>query len=328
MSVFRRRRVFRNFGDTPPIFGAAVVTASVLTGAVAFGGVATGSTTGTGADASGSMVFGGGGPAEIVLQNGAAGPVAFGGTAAGVQRSFAFAPSGTVTFGGIARPTITAAGQVRIGGTATAATNFTSEVSAAIVFGGTVDGAFTATASGGVVFAGTLGAPDISGAGVIESAAAAAVVLGGTAGGALTDAATGVVRFGGFAAGTPDILEQVAQSPSRCFIDFNPDRCQISMATRINERSQLAVTYKFDVLPSTVRYRLDCETTLTENLIPWTVLTPSLSGTLTIPSSANRIVDSTNRLEEKTLMIETNYDTEAASNFTRSYTVKNRIGKE
>lgn len=109
-------------------------------------------------------------------------------------------------------------------------------------------------------------------------------------------------------------------------IQFQPNQVGLSMSMQINEGSQLPVAWSFDALPTSIRYRVDSEDAGTE-LVAWTSLTPATSGTLTIPASANRILDGFNRVERRTLLIEANAGTETAFNVSSTYRVKNMRGK-
>jgi hypothetical protein len=64
------------------------------------------------------------------------------------------------------------------------------------------------------------------------------------------------------------------------------------------------------VAPSTLRYRVDCVTTGT-TIIDWTALAASSSVDLTIPSSANGIVNNANETETKQVTAQANYGTQS-----------------
>lgn len=75
--------------------------------------------------------------------------------------------------------------------------------------------------------------------------------------------------------------------------------------------------------PSTVRYRVDCETT-GEELKGWTTLTAALSVSVTIPGSLNVMQDEKNRKERKSITFEADYGTDNAFKGTQFYDVRNR----
>ncbi len=84
--------------------------------------------------------------------------------------------------------------------------------------------------------------------------------------------------------------------------------------TQINERNQLPVTITLklnDVLtaPSTLRWKLDCITSGTSDVVAWTTLGAASTVSLTIPASANVIVSNVNLLETKRITVQANYDT-------------------
>lgn len=90
----------------------------------------------------------------------------------------------------------------------------------------------------------------------------------------------------------------------------------------INENSRLPVTVRIfndDVvaaIPTTLRYRIDCETTR-QNLVGWTTLTPASVVSLTIPATINVIQSRLNSIELKTLTIEA--DSGLSTAFTAPY---------
>lgn len=86
-----------------------------------------------------------------------------------------------------------------------------------------------------------------------------------------------------------------------------------------NERDQYPVRITLRdadnnlVAPSTLRYRYDCVTTQTE-VIAWTVIGASSVVNLTIPSSANAIINPANETEVKRLRVQANYGTNSQIN--------------
>lgn len=75
-------------------------------------------------------------------------------------------------------------------------------------------------------------------------------------------------------------------------------------------------------VPSNARYRVDDADTRT-NLVPWTDMTPAVAMTITVPASANRIVQSSNRREKHILTIATDYNTDNEHNEQKDFWVKN-----
>lgn len=203
MSVFRRRRIFRDFGDTQVIGSASVVTASLLTSAIVFAGTALGSTTATsGGSASGAIAFAGGPITEASMEVSCSGPITFLGvspTGLGISTRNA---SGTVVFGGIARPEALATGTIQFAGSATVGSTFTMDASGAITFAGTVAGYHLAPqTTGAILFGGTLGTPIVTDGTVEASAVPGSIVFDGTAAGTSANIVQGQIAFGGTAAG-------------------------------------------------------------------------------------------------------------------------------
>lgn len=78
-------------------------------------------------------------------------------------------------------------------------------------------------------------------------------------------------------------------------------------------------------VPSTLRFRLDCETTGT-TLIEWTDIAPASTFDLTIPAEANRIINQRNRFERKVLTVEANSGTQDQFPKDVTYAVRNMAG--
>jgi hypothetical protein len=76
------------------------------------------------------------------------------------------------------------------------------------------------------------------------------------------------------------------------------------------------------VTPTTLRYRLDCETTATQ-IIDWTDLAASSTVYLTIPSTANAIVNNANVYETKRVTVQANSGTDQQLNKRYLYDVLN-----
>lgn len=80
--------------------------------------------------------------------------------------------------------------------------------------------------------------------------------------------------------------------------------------------------------PSTIRYRLDDQTEgQATELVGWTsVASPASSIEITIPASANRILDDDNPYELRVLTVQSDYDTDNQLSEEETYRVKNLSG--
>ena len=82
--------------------------------------------------------------------------------------------------------------------------------------------------------------------------------------------------------------------------------------TTIKERDALPIRVTFKdadgvaVTPSNCRYRVDCVTTQT-TIIDWTSVSAASSVDITIPSSANDIVNTHNTVETKRVTVQGNH---------------------
>ena len=95
-----------------------------------------------------------------------------------------------------------------------------------------------------------------------------------------------------------------------------------------NELSQVTVTVEpFDTdgvayTPTSARYRVDdCRSG--DELVGWTTLTPSTSMTITIPGSANAIIDDYRQTEVKTVTVQLDKDLATQHMGEYTYQVKN-----
>jgi hypothetical protein len=82
-------------------------------------------------------------------------------------------------------------------------------------------------------------------------------------------------------------------------------------------------------LPLTIRYRLDdksddCGSPTT--IIDWTSVAPQTEIEITIPSEANRILNSSNAFERRVLTIQSDYDTDSQLSNDEEYLVRNLAG--
>lgn len=99
----------------------------------------------------------------------------------------------------------------------------------------------------------------------------------------------------------------------------------------VNDRSRLPLTFKLftsttqPITPTTLRYRIDCESTGRE-LVGWTDVSPASTHSLVIPAGVNVIQNRANSFELKTMTVEADTGTDNA--FTEQYTwrVKNLTG--
>jgi len=100
---------------------------------------------------------------------------------------------------------------------------------------------------------------------------------------------------------------------------------------QVSERSRLRVAIKFsdyawaNVVPDTVRYRIDCQTT-GQQILDWTDASPAAVLTVTVTPDQNAIINDANRYEDKVMAVECNVgtDTQFIDNYT--WRVKNLQG--
>lgn len=62
------------------------------------------------------------------------------------------------------------------------------------------------------------------------------------------------------------------------------------------------------VVPTTLRYRVDCVTTQTA-VLEWTTLTPAASVTINVAAALNSIVNEANSVETKRITVQADYGT-------------------
>jgi hypothetical protein len=80
-------------------------------------------------------------------------------------------------------------------------------------------------------------------------------------------------------------------------------------------------------IPISARYRLDDKTNgYTTELIGWTDMTPDEAVDVTIPSSANRILNDSNRYETRILTVQSDYGTDNQLSEDETYRVMNLSG--
>lgn len=100
------------------------------------------------------------------------------------------------------------------------------------------------------------------------------------------------------------------------------------MTTTIKERTYLPATWTLldangeEVVPTTIRWRLDCKTTGLE-LVDWTTVTPASVVSITIPASANEIQNSANTQETKLLTFQADAGTDTQITDEAEYIVSN-----
>lgn len=103
------------------------------------------------------------------------------------------------------------------------------------------------------------------------------------------------------------------------------------MMLTIPEKSRQAFVLIFEdealarFTPETVRYRLHDPDT-NQELIGWTSVTPDESVLITIPSTANRIIDDSLAYETRVLTIQSDYDTDDQLSEDYVYRVQNLSG--
>jgi hypothetical protein len=84
------------------------------------------------------------------------------------------------------------------------------------------------------------------------------------------------------------------------------------MTDRVNEGSFYDVIVRpldaanASTVPSTMRYRIDCETT-GNTVRDWTTVTPSAAVTVTVTATENAIVSNSNRTEKKVMTVQADY---------------------
>lgn len=96
-------------------------------------------------------------------------------------------------------------------------------------------------------------------------------------------------------------------------------------------RQKFAVSFKDEdyqpFLPTSVRYRLDDKTDdITTVLIDWQDVTPAYRIEITIPSSANVILNDQNVYETRVLTIQSDYGTDNQLSEDETYRVRNLKG--
>lgn len=99
----------------------------------------------------------------------------------------------------------------------------------------------------------------------------------------------------------------------------------------VNENSRYPLTWRlFDgdnnpIVPATLRYRIDCESTGRE-LQGWTDITPAPVTSLVVPSTVNAIQNRANSAELKTLTVEADTGTPNAFTEEGTWRVRNLYG--
>src|ERR1700761_6261436 len=94
-------------------------------------------------------------------------------------------------------------------------------------------------------------------------------------------------------------------------------------------RQKFAVTFKDETYqaftPGSIRYRLDdvTQTNQPTQILDWQDVSPDSSVEITIPASANSIIDDRNSYEVKLLTIQSDYGTDNQLSTEQSYRVRN-----
>lgn len=96
-------------------------------------------------------------------------------------------------------------------------------------------------------------------------------------------------------------------------------------------RQKFSIAFKDEdyqpFLPSTVRYRLDDKTDdITTVILDWQTVTPDYRIEITIPSSANAILNDLNIYETRVLTIQSDYGTDNQLSEDETYRVRNLQG--
>lgn len=78
-------------------------------------------------------------------------------------------------------------------------------------------------------------------------------------------------------------------------------------------------------LPNTAWYRIDCRTTK-QVIQDWQEITPAESVTISILPEWNKILDSTNLIEQKSITVSANRGTSIQRNRSYTWEVKNLLG--
>lgn len=96
-------------------------------------------------------------------------------------------------------------------------------------------------------------------------------------------------------------------------------------------RQKFAISFKDEdyqpFLPTSVRYRLDDKTDdITTVILDWQDVTPDFRVEITIPSSANAILNDQNSYETRVLTIQSDYGTDNQLSEDETYRVRNLKG--
>lgn len=96
-------------------------------------------------------------------------------------------------------------------------------------------------------------------------------------------------------------------------------------------RQKFAVSFKDEdyqpFLPTSIRYRLDDKTDdITTVILDWQTITPDYRVEITIPSSANAILNDQNVYETRVLTIQSDYGTDNQLSEDETYRVRNLKG--
>ncbi len=103
------------------------------------------------------------------------------------------------------------------------------------------------------------------------------------------------------------------------------------LVAKVNEGSRLPLEIELRdytnaaVVPTTLRYRIDCDTT-GKALVAWTTLSPASSISLTVPASANAIQNRCNPTEIKVITFEADAGTDNAFTSEHKWQVINLRG--
>lgn len=103
------------------------------------------------------------------------------------------------------------------------------------------------------------------------------------------------------------------------------------IVVREQSRQKFAVSFQGEDLklfvPGSVRYRLDDRTdNCVRQVLDWQDVTPDTSVEITVPASANTILNNSNRFELRVLTVQTDYGTDNQLSADETYRLQNLRG--
>jgi hypothetical protein len=97
-----------------------------------------------------------------------------------------------------------------------------------------------------------------------------------------------------------------------------------------NDQLPVVITLTFEgaaSVPTTLRWKHDCKTTQS-SVLEWADITPGSTVNLTVPASANAIINSNNAYETKRITVQANAGTDEQINAVLDYDVVNNFAYE